>query len=92
MSNEIDRDALPENLKGTYDDLNGFIETYIRHVDCVDHHFEEMERLQEEITPRIQLIVDHLKEHGNLRVFDEFMNTLVESKPDDEGFEIPWAN
>ena len=83
--NMVDRDALPDNLKGTFDDLNEFIEAYVMHAACIENHRREMEQLTEEIQPRIRLITDHLREHSHLRVFDEFMNTVWESKPNDEG-------
>ena len=77
---EINRDALPDNLKGTFDDLNEFIEQYVGHHACISHHEAEIKRLQEEIQPRITLITDHLKEFKHLRVFGEYMDSL-----DDEG-------
>jgi hypothetical protein len=81
----VDRDALPENLQGTYDDLNEFIEEWVMHTACIEHHKMEMERLSEEIKPRITLITDHLKEFAHLRVFGEYMDKLAEFKPDDKG-------
>ena len=76
----VDRDSLPENLQGTFDDLNEFIEEYIMHKLCISRHEAEIERLNEEIQPRITLITDHLKEYSHLRVFGEYMDSL-----DDKG-------
>lgn len=76
----VDRDALPENMKGTFDDLNDFIEEYVGHAACIQHHKQEMARLTEEIAPRITLITDHVKEFASLSVFGEFMDSL-----DDKG-------
>ena len=80
MSNEIDRDTLPDNMKGTFDDLQEFIEEYINHHICIEYHEAEIKRLREEIEPRITLVSDHLKSLSHLRVFGEFMDSL-----DDEG-------
>ena len=80
MSNEIDRDTLPDNMKGTFDDLQEFIEEYINHHLCIEHHETELKRLREEIIPRITLVSDHLKEYNHLLVFGEYMDSL-----DDEG-------
>lgn len=80
---EIDRDTLPENLQGTFDDLNDFVFDYVKHMMCIDHHKEEMERLSEEIEPRIALIIEHVDDLKHLGVFGEFMDSL--KKPDAEG-------
>ena len=80
MTPEVERERLPENMKGTFDDLNDFIVEYINHHNCIAHHEAELKRLHEEIMPRIILLNNHFTEVMNMPVFDEFMDQL-----DDEG-------